>query len=105
MTLIRAATFALAVLVVPVRATANSARNVHTQLAGITKAVLAVSVETVPGLDANQLELDVLDQLKAAGIEVSRSAPVTLFVHVTDRELPTCEDFLRLKSFTVRSLV
>ena len=79
-------------------ALANSARTVDPQLVGVKVVFLNISLQNLPDVDDQALEKEIRAQLAKAGISVDPSAPISLFVSLTYRQLPACPEFVAFQT-------
>jgi hypothetical protein len=82
---------------------AKSARTIHPQFVGVKTVALNISLDNLPGLDADALQRDIRSALEKARIKVQQTAPVTLFLRITYQQLPACPEFVVLRTYLALS--
>jgi hypothetical protein len=92
------ARFLLLILFIALPAAANSARNVNRELVGIKTVALNISLQNLPGVDADALESQIRTLLSKSGVTIDPAAGITLFVNLTYHPLSACPDFVSFRT-------
>lgn len=82
---------------------AESPRAIHPELVGVTTVSLNLSVQNLPGLNAEALERDIRNELHKGGVRIEHTAPVTLYVRITYQQIPACTDFIAFRVYVALS--